>query len=68
VRAVDSTGAGDAFVGAFAHAIGLRNGPVEATRLGCACGALSVTKPGAQQSFPDQASVEALLSTLESAP
>jgi ribokinase len=66
VRAVDSTGAGDAFVGAFAHAIGLGNGPPEAARLGCACGALSVTRPGAQQSFPDRAAVEALLATLES--
>jgi len=67
VRAVDSTGAGDAFVGAFAHAIALGNEPAEAARLGCACGALSVMKPGAQQSFPDGAAVEALLSTFDPA-
>jgi ribokinase len=64
VTAVDSTGAGDAFVGAFAHAMGLGSGPEEAARLGCACGALSVTKPGAQQSFPHRSAVEAFLSTV----
>jgi ribokinase len=51
VRAIDTTGAGDAFVGAFV--VGLASGwsPEDAARLGCAFAADSVTKPGTQSSF-----------------
>ena len=58
-RAVDTTGAGDAFVGGFA--VGLARGwdGVRAARYGCVCGALSVLAPGAQASFPTAAEVEA---------
>jgi len=57
--AVDTTGAGDAFVGGFA--VGLARGwdGVRAARFGCVCGALSVTAAGAQSSFPSGADVEA---------
>jgi ribokinase len=57
--AVDTTGAGDAFVGGFA--VGLARGwdGIRAARLGCVCGALSVAVPGAQSSFPTAAAVEA---------
>jgi ribokinase len=57
--AVDTTGAGDAFVGGFA--VGLARGwdGGRAARLGCVCGALSVEAPGAQSSFPTGAAVEA---------
>lgn len=53
VDAVDTTGAGDAFVGAFAF--GLVSGWSEdgAARLGCAIAAESVLRPGTQASFPD---------------
>ncbi len=53
VQPVDTTGAGDAFVGAFCY--GLAGGMAEedAVGLGCACAALSVTKPGTQMSFPE---------------
>ncbi len=49
---VDTTGAGDAFVGAFV--VGLASGLDErdAVRLGNACAADSVTRPGTQSSFP----------------
>ena len=55
VEAVDTTGAGDAFVGAFAF--GLASGWAEhdAVRLGCAIAAESVLRPGTQASFPDAA-------------
>ena len=55
VDAVDTTGAGDAFVGAFAF--GLASGRTEesAARLGCAIAAESVLRPGTQKSFPDYA-------------
>jgi len=46
VKVVETTGAGDAFNGAFAVAIGEGRPPVEATRFACACAALSVTKAG----------------------
>ena len=52
VDPVDTTGAGDAFVGAFM--VGLASGLDErdAVRLGNACAADSVTRPGTQSSFP----------------
>lgn len=55
VSVVDTTGAGDAFVGAFA--VGLAEGwnPADAARLGCAFAADSVTRRGTQASFADQA-------------
>lgn len=54
VDAIDTTGAGDAFVGAFA--VGLASGwsPVDAVRLGCAAAADSVTRRGTQASYPDR--------------
>jgi ribokinase len=59
VKAVDTTGAGDTFngaLGAFWH-LGL----IEAVRRGCAAGALSVTKRGAQDSMPTLAELDAFL-------
>lgn len=53
VDATDSTGAGDAFIGAFAYALGLGWSEVDAVRLGCAIAADSVRRPGTQSSFPD---------------
>ena len=52
VDPIDTTGAGDAFVGAFA--VGLARGLPErgAVRLGNACAADSVSRPGTQSSFP----------------
>jgi ribokinase len=57
VAAVDTTGAGDAFVGTFAVALAAGSSPIEATRLGCTAGALSVQRPGTQTSFPTAAEV-----------
>ena len=51
VTAVDTTGAGDAFVGAFAVGIARGLDPVLAARLGCAAAADSVTRLGTQTSF-----------------
>lgn len=55
VRAVDTTGAGDAFVGAFAVGLGLGWAAASAARLGIACASDSVTRPGTQASFPSAA-------------
>jgi ribokinase len=51
---VDTTGAGDAFVGAFAVGLGLGLAPIDAVRLGIACASDSVTRPGTQTSYPDR--------------
>jgi ribokinase len=55
VQAVDTTGAGDAFVGAFAVGLALGLAEVTAVRLGIRCASDSVTRPGTQASFPDPA-------------
>jgi ribokinase len=52
VKAVDTTGAGDAFVGAFAYSLAIGVQPAAAVELACACAASSVTRPGTQSSFP----------------
>lgn len=52
VEAVDSTGAGDAFVGAFAFAISRGFDPSAAVKLANRCASDSVTRPGTQSSFP----------------
>ena len=51
VKVVDTTGAGDAFVGTFAHAIGMLKSPEEAIRLAIEKSSLSVTKKGTQSSY-----------------
>lgn len=63
VEARDTTAAGDAFVGALAHALALRMAPPVALRRACAAGALAVTRPGAIPSLPGARELEILLST-----
>jgi len=50
VKAIDTTGAGDSFVGTFAAK--LNQGVEDAMRFGCIAAGLSVTKKGAQSSYP----------------
>jgi ribokinase len=72
VKVVDTTAAGDAFIGGFAtkllesdsllsdvqeKALALQS----AVRYGCACGALATTKFGAQPSLPTKQEVEAFV-------
>jgi ribokinase len=51
VRALDTTGAGDAFAGSFAFAIGTGLSVADAVRLSVAVSADSVTRPGTAASF-----------------
>lgn len=52
VDAVDSTGAGDAFTGALAWRLGAGDDLAEAARFAVRVGAATVTRHGAQSSFP----------------
>jgi len=52
VTVTDTTGAGDAFVGAFAYALANGHDAATAVRVGIACASDSVTRPGTQTSFP----------------
>lgn len=61
VRAVDATGAGDAFVGAITVALLEGMEPEAALRFACAAGALAATRPGAQPSLPTRAEVESII-------
>lgn len=62
VPVVDTTAAGDAFVGAFSVAIAEGATTYEAARWGNAAGALAVTRAGAQPSLPRRSEVVQLLS------
>jgi ribokinase len=72
VNVVDTTAAGDAFIGGFATKI-LESGSLlpmqehvpalqNAVQYGCACGALAATKLGAQPSLPTKEEVEKFIS------
>ena len=52
VEASDTTGAGDAFVGAFAYGLARGLDEIDAVRLGVRCASDSVQRPGTQRSFP----------------
>ena len=62
VDVVDTTAAGDAFIGGFAYALLEDKSLKEAVRYGCACGALATTKFGAQPSLPVKEEVERFMS------
>jgi len=60
VTAVDTTGAGDSFVGSFAFGLASGKDPIEAMKLGVAIASLSVTRKGAQSSYPNQTEIATL--------
>lgn len=62
VEAVDTTAAGDAFIGGFATKLLESTDLLAAVKFGCACGALAVTKFGAQPSLPTKEEVERFVS------
>jgi ribokinase len=52
VKAVDTTGCGDAFLGALAHRMALGDEPAAAASSAVRVGAFAATRPGAQASYP----------------
>ena len=62
VNVVDTTAAGDAFIGGFASVLD-SSSLLDAVRYGCACGALATTKFGAQPSLPTNEEVEKIINT-----
>ena len=65
VKVVDTTAAGDSFVGGLAVALGEGKSLVEAAQFANAVGALAVTRQGAQPGMPARNEVETLLSAKE---
>jgi len=61
VTAIDTTGAGYAFVGAFAVGLALGLAEERAIALGCACASDSVTRLGTQSSYPTPAQAQEIL-------
>ncbi|MGH8849414.1 MAG: ribokinase [Casimicrobiaceae bacterium] len=61
VAVVDATGAGDAFVGAFAAALAAGTDRPEALRIATAAGSLACTSAGAQPALPSSAAIDALV-------
>ena len=58
---VETTGAGDAFNGAFAVALAEGRDPGWAVRFACATAGISVTRSGTSQSMPNRTEVETLM-------
>ena len=61
VNAVDSTAAGDAFIGGLGCALAQQMSIEDAMRWGSAAGALAVTRKGAQSSLPTRLELEKFL-------
>jgi ribokinase len=61
VRAVDGTGAGDAFTACLVVSLLDGRDREESLRRACIAGALAASRPGAQSSFPTAEEVDALL-------
>jgi ribokinase len=59
-QVVETAGAGDSFVGAFAAGLAEGMDPVAAARFGCAAAAISVTRPGTAPAMPKRAEITAL--------
>jgi ribokinase len=59
--AVDTTGAGDVFTGAFCTALAEGAMPVDAARFAAAAAGIAVTRPGAAAAAPTRPEIEALL-------
>ncbi|MCQ2003266.1 ribokinase [Rhizobium sp. NRK18] len=62
-KVVDTTGAGDAFLGGFATAIAEGRAAIDAVRFGAATAGIAVTRPGTAPAMPERSEIEALLAS-----
>ncbi|EIJ69171.1 ribokinase [Pasteurella bettyae] len=65
VNAIDTSGAGDAFIGCFAHYYIATNDVKHAMTMASAYSAYSVTGQGTQSSYPDKAQFEQFLQSMK---
>ena len=61
---LETTGAGDAFNGAFAAALAQKQSPVEAANFASVVAGLSVTRAGTAPSMPTRDEVDSLIARL----
>lgn len=65
IQALDTVGAGDAFVGAFVAAMAADSGLADCLRRGSVAGGLACLQPGAQDGIPERAAIEARQSEIK---
>ncbi|NOV03827.1 ribokinase [Paenibacillus sp. LMG 31457] len=66
VQAVDTTAAGDTFIGALAASTGSKDISEEALRFASAAAAIKITRKGALGGIPNKSEIEAFLTTINS--
>jgi ribokinase len=62
ITAVDTTGSGDAFLGALSHRLAAGDDIAAAARFAAQVGAFAATRPGAQASYPTPGELERFMS------
>ncbi|MGR6468438.1 ribokinase [Rhizobium sp. PAMB 3182] len=62
-KVIDTTGAGDAFLGGFATAIAEGQAAIDAVRFGAATAGIAVTRPGTAPAMPERGEIDALLAS-----
>jgi ribokinase len=63
ITAIDTTGSGDAFLGALAHRLASGDDIATAARFAVQVGAFAATRPGAQASYPTPEELDRFIST-----
>jgi ribokinase len=61
---VDTTGSGDAFLGALSHRLAAGDDLADAARFAAQVGAFAATRPGAQASYPTLEELERFMSAI----
>ncbi|WP_168880043.1 ribokinase [Rhizobium sp. P28RR-XV] len=62
-KVIDTTGAGDAFLGGFSAALAEGRAPIDAVRFASVTAGIAVTRPGTAPAMPARSEIEALLSS-----
>jgi len=64
---IDTSGAGDAFVGGFSAALAAGQDVLSAVRFGCATAGIAVTRRGTAPAMPEKSEIDTLLANVQSA-